>query len=440
MSDRPDVVVVGVGVAGFAAALAARRAGASVLVVEAGAGATSLAGAAWDVAPPLHPNEHLAPRHSVAEWIAALARTLPHHPYAQLPDPVALIRQAHAAVLPALGGYHPLDLDGPGMLVATDLGLLRRVATAQREALDLGDGLSGDGVGVVDVGFYPGWDARFIASSLEEIFARRGGDRPVSAVPAPVLQDVGDFARHPHELAALLDDGAMRTRVGEALRAAVASHGVATLLLPPMLGLQSDDAMEQVYTLAGRPVGEALGALAGAQGLRLERRVRAALSKAGVPVRYGPVVRIRSDGAAVRVELAEADGLVAGAAVLATGKHVGGGLVVHSGIAREPLADLPVRSGGHIGPMASSADGPDPVERFGTDWMKGGPGFLEGVGYDSQLRGLDARGAPALPGLFVAGALLDGFDPARDGTGLGCCATTGFVAGGNAAAHAGHAG
>jgi glycerol-3-phosphate dehydrogenase subunit B len=429
-----DVVVVGAGVAGCAAALAARQAGAQVVVLEAGAGATALAGGAWDVAP-LAPTDGAPCPATVADAIAAVARTRPLHPYARLDDAVARVREAHRVVLSRLGGYRPLDLTGPGSLLATDLGLWRRAATAQREVLDF----AGPGTAraaVADLGGYPSWDAEFLAASLTESMPPGADDAAaVSVVRAPLLSPSTDAVRHPHELAVLADGEDFRRRLAEALRAG--AGGARAILLPPVLGLAAEGTVDAVQKGAGVAVGEAVGALAGPQGLRLTRRIHGALAAAGAELRSEPVARVHLDRPTVRVELAGGDVLEAASVVLATGKHVGGGIIMRGGVAREPLAGLPVRTAGALGPLPSSLSGPDPVEQFGADWWQGGAGFSLGVGYDAQLHALNAHGEPAHPGLFVGGALLDGFDPARDGTGLGCCCTTGYLAGTHAAEHAG---
>lgn len=438
MTGRVDVAVIGSGIAGFAAALAARDAGASVAVLHHAAGGTALASGAWDVAPALHPEELLRPRHSLVECIEAVAHQRPAHPYAALPDAVPSVREAHARVLPALGGYRPLDLDGPGVLAATDLGMLRRTATVQGEVLVLEPDAPAS-VGVVDLGGAPGWDADFLAASFAEGVA---WSPTLSFAPlrAPLLDAALDTVRHPHELAAEMDVEAGSARLVAALRDASDASDVSVLLLPPVLGLATDTVAKTVGAAVRRPVGEALAALAGPQGLRLDRRLRTALAAAGAERIHAPVAGLAATGRDVHIDLVDGQFITAGAAVLATGKHVGGGLLVTEGRVREPLAGLPVRTGGELAPLPSSLDGPDPVQQFGTDWWDGGPGFSQGVGYDGDLRALGPTDGPAAETLFVAGALLDGFDPARDGTGLGCCATTGFLAGRNAAAQAGRQG
>ena len=88
-----DVLVIGGGMAGAAAALAARAAGASVQLITRGPGATALSSGAADIAAV----EDLPLR----EAARALARR-PGHPYALLPDLEAAIGDA-LRLLRALG-------------------------------------------------------------------------------------------------------------------------------------------------------------------------------------------------------------------------------------------------------------------------------------------------------------------------------------------------
>ena len=61
-------------------------------------------------------------------------------------------------------------------------------------------------------------------------------------------------------------------------------------------------------------------------------------------------------------------------------------------------------------------------------------GFRAGVAFDERFRALDRAGRACAADLLVCGGLLADHDPARDGTGLGCAATTGWLAGRHAAA------
>lgn len=438
MSDarRTDVIVVGAGVAGLSAALAARRAGAEVTVLEAAAGATALSSGAWDVAsdPRASLAATLSPRRTVRERVRHVARELSYHPYARIGgEPDARVAEAHAAVLPALGGYDGFDPDGEGVLLATDLGLLRRAAVAQHELLDLVP-LGGGTVAVASVP--GGFDGRFVAASLTEM-ARLAEDARRFEPVEVAVEGLGDAVSHPHELARAADGEQVRERLATALAEAIGGGSYDAVLLPPVLGLEDAAVREAVQATVGKPVGEAAVPLAGPQGLRLARRIHRALEQAGCARQQARVARIEPSPDGSRIEREDGETMRAGAVVLATGKHVGGGLLVRDGRLLEPLADLPIWLDGRLAPLPSSPRGPDPEVWFGRELAEGGAGWRQGVGYDADMRALGHGDAPVAPDLFVAGALLDGFEPSRDGTGLGCCATTGWIAGRAAAKRAG---
>jgi len=113
--------------------------------------------------------------------------------------------------------------------------------------------------------------------------------------------------------------------------------------------------------------------------------------------------------------------------VLASGRFLGGGIRCDAdGRLRETVFDLPARAAGRDSLAAL------PNERLFAERAAGPhPGLAAGVGADSELRAGSA---------FVCGAVLGGFDPARDEGGLGVCAVTGLVAGRHAARAAGRAG
>lgn len=438
MRPRPDVVVVGTGVAGCAAALAARAEGATVLALSGGAGATSLASGAWDVAP-ARGARGVPPFRStltLADAIRAVARDIEAHPYARIPgDPVERAAAAHALVLPALGGYEPLDLEGYGVLVATELGLVRRTATVQREVLDLAK-LDRRNIAVAVLRAYRACDGRLVAASLAELADAARDERRFGAVEIEFFRRRADVALHPHEVAAIADTREARDRFVNVLTRAIAGSGFGALLLPPVLGIETS-AREELEAALGVPVGEVVSSLAGAQSARLVRRIAAALERAGCERRDARAVRIEPRADGTRVHLESGEELTPGAVVLATGKHVGGGIVVRGGEALEPLAGLPLFVDGEIASIPSSHAGADPAVRFGEDLADGASGWRHGVGYDETLRARGATGSIAADDLFVAGAVMDGVEPSRDGTGFGVCAATGALAGTNAAKHAG---
>jgi glycerol-3-phosphate dehydrogenase subunit B len=156
-------------------------------------------------------------------------------------------------------------------------------------------------------------------------------------------------------------------------------------------------------------------------GLRLQGLLRRAILSAG-----GRII-----DSAEAIELNEKDGYLevitvaaartarhrARTAVLATGGILGGGIVGEAGGELvEVVVGLPVE-----GPRSRG-------EWFDDD---GHPVMRAGIATDADLR---ARSGP--DGVFVAGALLAGADPIREGSLEGIAASTGYVAGRAAAEEA----
>ena len=437
---KPDVLVVGAGVAGFAAALSARRAGATVEVLSAHAGATSLSGGAWDVCSDLYAStdEIIRPLRTIAEEVETLVYEDPHHPYARLDaKATAVIDAAHALVLAALSIYRPLDLNSRGVLVATDLGLLRRTATAQDAVLDLASAGTLDTTAVLSLRGDRNTDARFLSASWTELMSIAQQSRNFAPLHIDFFNRKDDALLHPHEIAAIGDSEDGGARIAELIANAVRAETFGSVVMPPLLGYKRDDVRARMEKLVGLPLGEWVQPLAGPQGLRLARRIDEVLVAEGCARVDHEVKRVEPRTNGTLVHLVNGTTKQAGAVVLCTGKHLGGGLAMRGGELVESLSALPVYLDGRLQSLGSSADGRDPFLFFGNDPFAGGPGFRAGVGYDPTMRARDRRGEVAAPDLFVAGALLDGVEPSRDGTGLGCCATTGFVAGRNAATQAG---
>lgn len=438
MSGGPDVVVVGAGVAGLAAAIAARRAGAEVWLVEGPGGASALAGGAWDLATDRREKRPLvAAARTIEDAIDDFDRERPGHPLARLPrdEVIRAVTASHRAVLGRLAIYRPLGVHADAEIVVGDLGLPRRAALAQHTVLDLAR-IPGARIAVAWMRALRSFDGRFIAASLNEQAVRSGDRRRFAAVEIEFLRRTTDTLMHPHEAAALLDQEDARARAAAALVRGVGGMGFEALLVPPVLGLNDLGVQHALETAVGIPVGESVEALAGAQSVRLARRISDALDAEGVVRRRARALRVTVDAEGPAVELEIGESLYPGALVLATGKLVGGGIVLAGGEPREPLAGLPIWSGGKpLGP-SSNTRGRDFASLFGDNPFEPGAGFALGVGFDAELRPLDAHGRIVSRNLFACGALLEGVSEG-DGTGLGTAVTTGWLAGTRAAARAG---
>jgi glycerol-3-phosphate dehydrogenase subunit B len=403
---RADVIVVGSGAAGAAAAFAACEAGARVGWVRGGNGATALTGGAWDVATDLDEVDSLAlgATETIRESVERVARRRRDHPYARLKlasgdaSGVALVEHAHRVVLSRLPSYRPCDWDGPGALIVTELGVVRRTATCQRAVLSLRE-LDGATIGVLT-------DPAGTTHPL-------GHSRLANLIGNTRFVELKLPASTPS------------TRLVDELGKAVKAGSVDAVLLPPVSW--RDDAEERL----GVRIFETATGLAGVQAQRLTSELRALVSSERCAVYDRFVIRVDHVAERHVAHLDDGTQIESASLVLATGQRLGGGLGAGA-FPSEPLLGLPIYVEGAPVDRASSDAGLDPVRLYGGD----GPGYRAGVGYDEHLRALADDGSPYHAGLFAAGSILEGIDARGDGTGLGTCLTTGWVVGQNAAAHA----
>lgn len=385
MSDAPprprQVAVIGGGIAGSGAAVAAARAGVDVVLLDGGPGASILATGAIDL----------------LDW--------------QLEGGAPLPREI-APFLEALGGYvlratERSPADGSGSFgcarLLTTGGISRPAAGHDAALLDVARAGPGP-IGVVRCD-RPGWDARALASAWGHQY---------DVVDATLLRRTDERALPDADFAARHDDGERLAWMGQRLREAVALRGggFCALVLPPALGLEKARASE-LSEAVGVPCGEAVALPGGPAGLRFERardrllatsRVERVRARAEAIERVGDAWRVTSDDGVFEVD----------AVVLATGGLLGGGIEyrpseVLFATALPPHAQQPLRLTLRC-PVAIGVDG-RPLEV---------PGSLFGVAPESlawpfaaeaplERAGVLARedgAAGPLPGLFAAGEVV----------------------------------
>jgi glycerol-3-phosphate dehydrogenase subunit B len=415
-----DVLVVGGGMAGAMAALAARGAGARVILVRRSPGATALSSGAVSVAPDLGgvPGEPLSSRRAPLDAARRLAAAWRDHPYAVAG--VDRLEEALGFAANALAGVLAPPLDRRRFL-ATQYGSAVGAGLCQRSMV-AGDLLDVEGVLAV-AGFrgHAAFDAPLVASGLARYRARGGPEVRALEIDLPAI--VPGAAR-PHEIARALDAPGGAEALGDALLAALPA-GAGAVLLPPVLGLDAAaHAPERIQARVRLPVAEALADVPSVPGLRLQRAIDARLEASGVAIVPGEIAATPDPDA----PLALAGGEVrAPAWVLATGRFVGGG-IVRRGVLAEPALRLPVQAaeGREAGVHLALRPATSLTSR---DRRRPQPLLSAGLRVDGALRPLDERGRPVHPRLFAAGAVVGGHEQATDGTGLGVAILTGFLAG-----------
>jgi hypothetical protein len=349
------VVVLGAGFAGVAAALSARRAGATVTVVHQGSGGSALYAGVVD--------GELEPRDDTER-----------------------------AALTELGRALGLRLHAK-TLIASREGVVRPAAGADRALLDLSL-LAGRRIGVIDVP-RDDWDGRLLVRSFSEsIWARQTGTR-FELVPLELLEKGYQRRVSAFDFASSFE---RPERPGWLVELLKAHKGPDAWLFGPWLGV-TQDLSSQLSTGAGVPVGEVTSPPGGAAGARFELRRDQLLRALEVEVLVERVQRVVPGEAKVTLSLGDGRELEADALVVASGGFVSGAIELKGALSgSEPagfelsIQGLPrLQMRGELGHPVSSL--------FGVDLAARGRAVLERIGLP-----VDRQGAlPGLPRVFAAG-------------------------------------
>jgi len=420
MALTNDVLVIGGGLAGSMAALAAAREGADVRIVSAAENTLRVATGLIDVlgyAPRMEPDRDPTP---LAEPFEAIPDLPAEHPYRTVG--MDAVRDGLALFDEVAGENYRGDHTDRNALVPTAGG---RVKPTARYPAGVAPGLATDERDALLVGFesLPALDAPLAADRLRADgvpFDVRG---ITIRFPADFRADAAT-TRYAHALDRdeTTDDG---RSVRDALAAAIGPHldGERRVGLPPILGQsRHDEVRSHLDRTLDASVFEVPAGPPSIPGIRLESNLRDALSEAGVPVSTGvPVVDATTDGNRIETVTGDRDGQSipyrAEEYVLATGGLVGNGIESDREKAEEPIFDC------HV-PQPDDRQAWTDAEAFGSHEFA-----RFGLRTDADLRPLDADGKPEFGNLRAAGAVLGGYDFAAERSGSGVSIATGYAAG-----------
>ncbi|WP_128475800.1 glycerol-3-phosphate dehydrogenase subunit GlpB [Halorussus pelagicus] len=450
MAIEDDVTVVGGGLAGMTAALAAAREGADVRLLSHKDSTLRSASGLVDVL------GYDADGTLLADPFEAIADLPDSHPYRTVG--VEGVREGLALFDAVVGDRYRGDHTDRNALVATHGGSVKPTA---RYPASAAPGLASDERSVLLVGFetVTDFDAPLAADHL------RAAGVPFE-VEGATVQFPGDFradaartrladaldANERLEVGAAGSGGSGRSgRSGggagggesgyttslparKALAETVKDHldGTERVGFPALLGQhETDEIRADLEAELGAAVFEVPMGSPSLPGMRLEGAFQRACRDAGVRFTTGnPVVGYeerdadRHDGgvAAVRVNRnGAAIPFHADQFVLATGGLVGKGVDSDREGVREPIFDCHVPApSDRYDWFADEAFGDHPFARFGVET-------------DDDLRPLDREGEPAFSNLRAAGAVLGGSDFAAEKSGSGVSLATGVAAGRSAA-------
>ena len=409
MAIEDDVLVVGGGVAGMTAALAAADAGAAVRLVTKKQSTLAHASGLVDVLG-YGPDGDL-----LAEPFDALCDLPDDHPYALVGSEA--IRAGLARFDGVVGDAYVGGHTDRNALVPTHGGAVKPTA---RYPASAAAGLASDDRDALLVGFetLPDFDAPLASAHLEATgvpFDVRG---EMLTFPGDVRADA-TATHYAHVLDADGDDARERL-CGRVDRI---HDGEPRVGLPAVLGQDHSAAVRE--TLAAGLDADVFEVPMGPPslpGIRLEAAFRDAIAAAGVHVVRNPVVGYETDDAGrLTAAVVERNGqrvpYRAASFVLATGGLVGKGLGSDRRAVGEPVF------GCHVSHPADRSDWFDD-EPFGDQPF---PGF--GVVADGDLRPRDASGRIEFENLRAAGGVLGGYDFAAECSGTGVSLATGEAAG-----------
>jgi glycerol-3-phosphate dehydrogenase subunit B len=363
-----DIVVIGSGIAGTAAALAAARAGANVCVIAGRPGATALFSGAWkgpcrdelkqllfDVGYELQPCKHALP-HPNGSLVGCDYATAAH----------CGARVHGAAVVCGIAGLPGFNADG----------LARQ------------------------------WSARSgtqLASATITLAGTPAAGWAVASLAAHIERDPASFAA--------------------AIRAVAHQHKVDKVIVPAVLGTRHDSNVHlNVQAAAGCTVGEALATAPSLPGLRLHAALRAVLMRARVTVMSVDASDSSRADARVHAMIAAENTIRAQKFILATGKFVSGGIDADDSF-REPLLDCPVWVE-HLGEVFQA---PDPLMLTDPMRTEDQPLMRMGVHAHADHRPANRVGDVVYENVFIAGSVRADWSSATHG--LGHCADDGWSAG-----------
>lgn len=412
-----DLIVVGGGLSGLAAALAASRAGIKVKVLAKGMGALHWGSGTIDLLG-YYPDDD-SPIERPLEALRDLAVNDPKHPYARLGGPALIdALQTFVSITTEVGlPYRGAAIEGENLWLPSPVGAARPTFFAP-EAQLAGD--LGREEPMLIVGFTEMRD--FFPKLIAENLTKQGHPARAETLAISLITERRD--RGNARLAEALDDRGAQSRLADALaRLIVTGERIG---LPAILGLADHQAaFNRLRSSLGVPLFEIPTLPSSVPGMRLNSAMRRHLANQGVRVEMNAdVINFHADGD--RVEYLESEGSGrplrhrADRFILATGGILGGGIECdHSGRIWEVVLDLPLSR---------------PLER--GDWFHsrffdsgGHPIFRAGVEVNGCFQPVDERGQPVYNNVWAAGCLLAHSDPILERSHEALAIGTGAAAG-----------
>lgn len=421
MSKKTDVLVIGSGMAGLMAAVAAAQRGCEVSVVSEGMGALAISGGCIDL---LGYDAKGARLDNPWDGMATLDSS---HPYSLLGrEKIEDALKAFCDCVEAQGlAMHTALNDAKtsrNMLLPTVMGTLKPSWLFQAD-LDWDKLEIARKILVLGVKGFRDFRPRLIINQLKRYPGWHNREFDVLVLPEPFKE--GARSLNALDLAHVADRKQGRDWLLAALKGKGQGYDVA--LLPPMLGAKANSPIRTLAPDAlGCPCVELQSIPPGVGGMRIRDALVNYLVGKGVEFYENAQV------SAPEVKERKCLGVVVSSSgknfvhkpqsvVVATGGVLNGGIILGEGVAKENVFGIEL-------PVPANVDEWTSREIFAEQ-----PLAKVGVKVDASMRPVDGQNAQILENVFFAGQTLGGYDYTREKSGQGVAISTGWVAGCNAA-------
>ncbi len=426
MNFSADIIVIGGGWAGFAAALESVKLGHSVILVEKSTGASFLSSGAIDVAD--------SSEVSLEKNLQSIIQHEKNHPYTTLSRQMGagsffdFLRESLRETTQALPMSWVGDLEKNRLQIGS-FGNLKASALVPQNMEDANLlSMNQAKLLVVGVHGFPNFRSEFVKNSLLDFQAEQA---------VPYLQFVGnldlDFPKlegksslTDFEIAHNFDQENAFVPFTQNLLSYLQGKVYTHVLFPPLLGLVNTELiLRTLKRITGLKIAETLGSPIVVPGLRLRKAIQMACESRGIQVLKGEVKTVIQEDAHVQaLELESNHNIIrlqAKAYILASGKYLGTGIQAGPRL-KENVFDAELNCPEEKkSSQLSDADfrNSQDLWKVGVRWNDLFQPFMKSEGKNFQ-------------NVFAAGSVLSGYDYIQGRCGAGVAICTGVFAGKNA--------